>query len=253
MDEICTSRTVMVTGAASGIGKASALRFARAGDRVFLFDCDEAGLARVIAQDFVGCPVAGFHGDVTLKADVEAGVAACETAFGPIDVLVANAGGLAPMPFLEITESGWDQQLAVNLKGAFLCGQAVARRMVDANRPGCIVNVSCMRAELVGPNMAPYAAAKAGVKALTKAMAVELAPHNIRVNAVQPGRTLTEGALHFFADPERRKRVESLVPLQRLAEPDEIAAVIFFLASDAASYLTGASIPIDGGYTAHKI
>ncbi len=252
MGETPVDKVVFITGGASGIGKATAIKFAQSQFAVFILDCDAAGLERLLLSELAPFPSGGYAGDVGCSEDINEAVARCVAQFGRIDVLVANAGTLTPRPLLEITEAQWDDTLDTNLKGVFLCGQAVARWMVQHTRPGSIVNVCCIRAEQVSTGMAAYAASKGGVKSLTKAMAVELATHGIRVNALQPGRTLTEGAMPFFADPDKRKRVERLVPLQRLARAEEVAEVIYFLASDAASYLTGAIIPVDGGYLINK-
>lgn len=243
---------VIVTGAASGIGRATALAFARSGYRVFLVDCNEAQLGKVVREDFRSFAVGCYCGDVSASAHVQAGLAKCLSEFGQVDVLVANAAVMEKAPFLEMREDEWDRTIAINLKGVFLWGQAVAGWMVKQGRGGNIVNIACMRAELATEGLSAYIASKGGVKMLTKAMAVELAPFGIRVNAVEPGRTLTEGAARYWADSNRRKRLEQLVPLRRLAAPEEIASVALFLASEAAKYMTGAVVPVDGGYTSSK-
>lgn len=243
---------LLVTGAASGIGKAVALEFAAVGYRVFLVDCNEELLAKTIRQEFRSY-LAGYHcGDVSRPADVEAGLAKCLSEFGQVDVLVSNAAVMDKASLLAMREDQWDRTIAVNLKGTFLWGQAVARWMVQTKKPGHIINIGCMRAELATSSLSAYISSKGAVTHLTQAMAVELAPFGINVNAVAPGRTLTEGTAVFFQNAERRKHLEALIPLHHLADPKEIAGVVRFLASDEARYITGAIIPVDGGYTCCK-
>jgi NAD(P)-dependent dehydrogenase (short-subunit alcohol dehydrogenase family) len=242
----------IVTGAASGIGLAAALAFARSGYRVFLVDRDEAQLRKVVEEDFRSFAADCYCGDVSMPGQVQAGLAACLSRFGQVDVLVANAAIMEKVPFLAMREEEWDRTIAVNLKGVFLWGQAVAAWLVKQGRRGAIINIACIRAELATEGLSAYIASKGGVKMLTKAMAVELAPYGIRVNAIEPGRTMTEGSARFFADGERRKRLEQLIPLKHLAAPEEIATVALFLASAGAKYMTGAVVPVDGGYTSSK-
>lgn len=243
---------VIVTGAARGIGKATAIKFAGFGYRVMAFDRDAAALVATIADGLASLPVVGKPGDVSNPSDVNAAIEECASQLGGIDVLVNNVGIIEETPFLDITEEQWDRTMAANLKGMFLFGQAAARWMVENNRPGCIINIGCMRSDLVAPGLAAYAASKGGVTSLTKAMAVELGPHGIRVNAIQPGRTLTDTGMKFFADLEIRKSLEVLVPLGHLADPEDIANAALFLASDCASYINGAILPVDGGYLVGK-
>jgi glucose 1-dehydrogenase len=246
------SPVVIVTGAAYGIGKAVAIEFAQAGYKLFLVDLDDKNLKKLVTSELKDFPVESYCGDVSRQGDVTNGLKKCIMEYGRVDVLVACAAIIEKAPFKDLTEEMWDRTMAVNLKGVFLWGQAVAQWMMENKKPGRIINLACQRAELATSNFAAYIASKGGVKMLTKAMAVELAPYGINVNAVEPGRTLTEGAGHFFADPERRKKLENLVPMGRLANPEDIASVILFLASDQARYMTGAVIPVDGGYTSCK-
>ena len=242
----------IVTGAASGIGKAVALEFADAGYKVFLTDIDHVALKKVVEGEFANYEVGYHFGDVSRQVDVKEGLSRCISMFGQVDVLVANAAILEKKSFLELTEEQWDRSIAINLKGVFLWGQSVAKWMVDNGKPGRIINISCMRSQLATSGIAPYIVSKSGITALTKAMGIELAPYGINVNAVAPGRTLTEGAAPFYSNLDKRKRLETLIPLGRLAEPKEIAGISLFLASEKAKYIVGAVIPVDGGYTIYK-
>lgn len=242
----------IITGAASGIGKAIALGFARSGYQVFLTDIEQSALRKVVEVEFSNYPVGYHYGDVSTKNDVKQGLTKCISLFGRVDVLVANAAIMEKESFLDLTEEQWDRSIDINLKGVFLWGQSVAKWMVDNQRPGRIINISCMRSQLATTGITPYIVSKSGVAALTKAMAIELAPYGINVNAIAPGRTLTEGAAPFISDPDRRKKLEALVPLGRLAEPKEIADISLFLASEKAKYMVGTVIPVDGGYTIYK-
>lgn len=245
-------RVAVITGAASGIGKAISLLLAHNGYFVFLFDKDQEKLLHVIDESFTADNADYYCGDVTVKGDVEKALDQCIQKTGHIDALISNAGVLEKAEFLKMTEQQWDKAIAVNLKGVFLWGQAVAKWMVENDASGSIVNIACMRASLVGKNMAAYAAAKAGVRNLTKAMAVELAPYKITVNAVEPGRTLTDLLKKHMMNKNSAELRQRLIPLGRFAMPEEIAQTVLFLISDQAKYITGASIPVDGGYTIEK-
>lgn len=247
-----TGKVSIVTGAAAGMGKAITSILVNNGYSVFLFDKNKKELLRVVQDEFAGKNVDYFCGDVTKKNDVEAALDQCIKKFGRIDSLIANVGLVEKIEFLEMTEEQWDKTLDVNLKGTFLWGQAVAKWMVQNGCDGSIVNIACMRASLVGKSMAAYATAKAGVRMLTKAMAVELAPYKINVNAIEPGRTLTDGLKKHVTDNDAATRRLKLIPLERFALAEEIAATVLFLISDQAKYITGAAIPVDGGYSITK-
>ena len=185
------------------------------------------------------------------REDVENLVAAATAAFGEIDVLVNNAAILVAADFLDLAEADFDRVLRVNLKGAFLCGQAVARHMVErvkaGGAPGAIVNLSSVNAVFAIANQVPYSVSKGGINQLTKVMALSLAPFGIRVNAIGPGSINTEMLASVMDNPEARRRILSRTPLGRVGEPAEIAAIAAFLASDEASYITGQTIYADGG------
>ena len=236
-------RVALVTGAAQGIGAACARRLAREGVRVVLADlADDRGQA--LAAELGGHYV---HCDVGDKAQVDALVAAAVQAHERIDILVNNAGIFKAAPFLDVSEADFDAVLRVNLKGAFLVGQAVARVMAQAGR-GSIVNMSSVNSVLAIPELASYNVSKGGINQLTRAMALALAEHGVRVNAVGPGTIATELAAQAVLTSEAaRQKIMARTPMKRLGEPSEIADVVAFLASDASSYVTGEIIMVDGG------
>jgi NAD(P)-dependent dehydrogenase (short-subunit alcohol dehydrogenase family) len=236
-------RVCIVTGAAQGIGEACARRFAREGAKVVIADiADERGQA--LAQELAGT---FMHCDVGDKAQVDAVVASTMKAHGRIDVLVNNAGIFKAAEFLDVTEADYDAVLRVNLKGSFLMGQAVAREMAKAGK-GAIVNMSSVNAVLTIPTISTYNLSKGGINQLTRVMALSLADKGIRVNAVAPGTIATElAAKAVLTSEESRRRVMSRTPMQRLGEPSEVADVVAWLASDAASYVTGEIVVVDGG------
>ena len=236
-------RVTIVTGGAQGIGEACARRFAREGAPVVIADVDDAhgnALAKELGATYVHC-------DVGDKTQVDACVAAAVKAHGRIDVLVNNAGIFKASDFLEITEADWDAMLRVNLKGSFLMGQAAAREMAKAGG-GAIVNMSSVNGVLAIPSIASYNASKGAINQLTRVMALSLADKNIRVNAVAPGTIATElAAKAVLTSDEAKARIMSRTPMKRLGEPSEIADCVAYLASDAASYITGEIVYVDGG------
>jgi NAD(P)-dependent dehydrogenase (short-subunit alcohol dehydrogenase family) len=238
------NKVAIVTGATQGIGLACAQRLIADGARVMLVDIKPEGKA---AADALGDAARFCTADVSQKADVDAMIAATLKEFGSIDILVNNAGVTHKAEFLDLAEEDFDRVLGINLKSMFLCGQAAARHMV-ANGGGVIINMSSVNSELVMTNQVPYNVSKGGVNQLTRVMALSLAPHGIRVNAVAPGTILTELAkAAVLASPEQRHTILSRTPLGRCGEPEEVASVVAFLASDDASYMTGQNLFIDGG------
>jgi NAD(P)-dependent dehydrogenase (short-subunit alcohol dehydrogenase family) len=238
-----TGRVCLVTGGAQGIGEACCRRFAREGAKVVIADMDDARGA-ALASELGGLYV---HCDVGDKTQVDALVAATISAHGRIDVLVNNAGIFKACDFLDITEADFDAVLRVNLKGAFLVAQAVAREMAQAGR-GSIVNMSSVNGTLAIPSIASYNVSKGGINQLTRVMALSLADKGIRVNAVAPGTIATElAAKAVLTSEEAKARIMSRTPLRRLGEPAEIADTVAYLASDAASYITGEIVVVDGG------
>ena len=236
-------RVCLVTGGAQGIGEACIRRFAREGAVPVIVDVDdERGQALATELDAIY-----IHCDVGDKAQVDAMVASCIAAHGRINVLVNNAGIFKAADFLEVTEADFDAVLRVNLKGSFLVGQAVAREMVTTGG-GNIVNMSSVNGVLAIPTIASYNVSKGGINQLTRVMALALADKNIRVNAVAPGTIATElAAKAVLTSDEAQARILSRTPMKRLGEPSEIADVVAWLVSDAASYVTGEIVTVDGG------
>ena len=236
-------RVCIVTGGSQGIGEACARRFAREGGRVVIADVNDApgqALAAELGALFVHC-------DVGEKTQVDALVAQAIAAHGRIDVLVNNAGIFKAADFLDVTEADFDAVLRVNLKGAFLMGQAVAREMVKTGG-GAIVNMSSVNAVLTIPSISSYNVSKGGINQLTRVMALALADRGVRVNAVAPGTIATELAMKaVLTSDEAKAKIMSRTPMRRLGQPSEVADTVAWLASDAASYVTGEIVVIDGG------
>ncbi|WEX09762.1 SDR family oxidoreductase [Chelativorans sp. AA-79] len=244
-------KTAIVTGAASGIGYAIAERFLREGVRVVIADVDGEKGARAL-KDLEKLGEARFvKADVGKSLDVHNLIASTVDGLGDIDILVNNAGIVHGADFLDLREEDFDRVLRVNLKGVFLVGQAVARFMVEKVQndgpAGAIINMSSVNAVFAIANQVPYSVSKGGVNQLTKAMALSLAPYGIRVNAIGPGSIMTDMLASVNSDPEARDRILSRTPLGRIGDPQEIAAIAAFLASDDSSYITGQTIYADGG------
>ena len=241
-DKVC-----VITGAAQGIGEACAMRFANEGAKVVVSDVQiEKGEAVAKAIRNAGGEAIFFACDVSQKSDCVDLIQAAVDAFGSVDVHLSNAAIIAAKEFLDITEEDWEQTVGVNLNGFFYAGQAAAAQMVKQGS-GNIINMSSINAVVAIPTATPYTVCKGGVLQLTKSMALSLAPHGIRVNAVGPGTIATEMGKTMMSNPAAKKRVLSRTPLGRTGEPDEVASVCVFLASDDASYITGETIYCDGG------
>ena len=240
-------RVALVTGAQQGIGQALAVAVAREGADVGVNYLDDRTAAERVAKEVrdLGRRTVIVQGDVSHRAEVDAMVGAVVKELGAPDILMNNAGVFPRAEFLELDEREWDHVLGVNLKGSFLCAQAAARAMVAAGRPGAIVNLasSAVRGD---PRGVHYSSSKAGVVGLTRAMALALAPHRIRVNAIAPGTTDTAQPRYGNTEAQLGER-EKLIPMGRMAQPDEIARVAIFLASDEAVYITGEVIHANGG------
>lgn len=242
-------KVALVTGASSGIGRATAVALAECGAAVAVnFHRNESGAEAARAEIVnAGGRATVIQADVTRAADVKALFKRTVEEFGPVDILVNNAGSLVErLKILELTEERWDEVLDLNLKSAFLCSQAVAASMME-RKTGAIVNVSSIAGRNGGAlGSIHYSTAKGGLITMTKGFAKELAPYGVRVNAVSPG--VIDTPYHErFSTPEAMKAYVGGIPLGRVGTPAEVASVIVFLVSDAASYLSGETIEINGG------
>jgi NAD(P)-dependent dehydrogenase (short-subunit alcohol dehydrogenase family) len=251
---LLAGKVAIVTGAAQGIGQACAVRLAAEGAKVVLCDVnDRAGERAAAAIQARGGTAAYVHCDVSKAADVAGALRAALDAYRRVDVLVNNAGVVDDAPFLELPLDELDRVLAVNLRGAFLMAQAVAQQMVGQGKArggraaGAIVNMSSINERFGLPDHVAYSMSKGGISQLTKAMAVALAPHGIRVNAVGPGTIDTPLIKSVIKDKAFRAKVLSRTPLGRFGRPAEIAAIVAWLASEEASYVTGTTLFADGG------
>ena len=240
-------RIAIVTGAARGIGLAIAQRFAEEGATVItsdVLDAEGEAAARHIGASYMHC-------DVSKSAEVNALVASVVEKHGAIDILANNAGIAVGSDFLDVTEADFDRVIGINLKGSFLMLQACARHMVrqaqSGRKPGAIVNMSSVNDTLAIPGIVTYCISKGGVSQLTRATALALAPHGIRVNAIGPGTIDTDMAKGVLADKAALNRAMSRTPMGRVGAASEVASIAAFLASDDASYVTGETIYVDGG------
>ena len=242
----------LVTGGSRGIGRGIAFGLAREGANVavnFKNSSDDA-VSAVRKIEAMGCQAIAVQGCTESHSDVERFVEEAGDFLGGIDILINNAGILKRTPFLDISAEEWDSILAVNLKGYFLVGQEVARRMVEAEIPGAIVNVSSAGQAVAAPNLTHYCVSKAGVEMLTKQMALELAAHKIRVNSIAPGLIETDMNRADIARDEFRERRLARIPLGEIGEPEDlVGAIVFLVANGEARLVTGASVFIDAGQT----
>ncbi len=242
-------RIVLVTGAGRGIGRGIAECVAREGAHVAVNYAQGKATAEQVAESIrgLGRNAIAVQADVSDRQQVEAMVTTVSEQLGPIDVLVNNAGIESIVPFLELDDAEWERVTATNLKGPWLVGQIVARDMVAREKGGAIVNIGSIQAGMVFPGRTHYAPTKRGIEALTTNMAVELAPHGIRVNCLHPGLFDTDMTKWVMDDPDILPQVLKNIPLGRAAQPSEMGPAVVFMASDDASYVTGQSLYVDGG------
>ena len=244
---------VLITGAGSGIGRAASLAFAEEGAAVAAADLQlESAQATASAVEASGGKAVGLQVDVTQPDSARALVERAVAGLGSLDVLINSAGVREIVPFLELPAEEWLKVIGTNLTGTFLCSQAVARHLIAQHKSGKIINLASV-AGLVGvPNRAAYVASKHGVVGLTKEMGMELADKHIQVNAIAPGVVETAMTAGYFDNPAIVASLKKAHPAGRWAQPEEIARLMLFLASEDADFMTGATIPIDGGFVAGK-
>ena len=243
-----TGKVALVTGAQQGIGRAIAIAFAHAGADIAINFLDALDQAEEVAAAVraAGCRALLLPGDVSAADTPTSLIDATVTAFGKIDILVNNAGVFPRVPFLDMTGKDWDFVHSINLRASFFCAQAAARAMVRSTVHGVIINMASSSIFGASPNGVHYAASKGGVVSMTRAMATELAPHRIRVNAIAPGLTDTAQPRYGFSEQELAARGAAM-PLGRIGRPEEIADVAVFLASDKSSFMTGQTVHANGG------
>lgn len=247
-----TGRRVLVTGSTRGIGRALLEAFAEAGALPIVHGRDRVRLERELAalrETYGSERVAGIAFDLADEGAIDAGIARIEEEFGPIDILVNNAGIQHREPLLEVSSEDWDRVLRTNLTSAFLVGRAVARGMVERGR-GKIINILSIQSELARVTIGPYTASKGGLRNLTKAMAAEWAGHGVQVNGVAPGYIRTELTQALIDDEKFNSWVLGRTPAGRWGEPADIAGAVCWLGSDAAAFVNGQTIFVDGGMTA---
>jgi glucose 1-dehydrogenase len=252
-------KTALVTGATSGIGQAIALRLAEEGCNVAINyrsrpDAAEATRQQMMERacsDIERCDVKALlvKGDVSTEKDVIAMVNKVIETFGHLDILINNAGIQTESPAHDIDLESFDQVMAVNLRGAFLCARETIKHLLEQNLPGSIINISSVHEIIPRPQYLSYSISKGGLGNLTKTLALEYAAQGIRVNAIAPGATITPINEAWTEDPEKKAEVESHIPMGRAGTAEEMAAAVAFLVSDEATYITGQTLYIDGGLT----
>ena len=245
------NKVAIITGARRGMGETHALALAKAGAKVVVSDISQEDCEKVVKEIKKNRGEAiAVKCDVAQKAEVDKMVRATVKKWGKIDILINNAGICQFKPFLELTEAEWDKTLDINLKGYFLCAQAVAKEMVK-QKSGVIVNIASIAMGQVGcgfATLAHYSASKGGIVGMTETLAQELAAYNIRVNAVAPGAIDTPMVDPLKQDPKTLNATLARIPLHRMGKPAEVSNLVLFLVSDDSSYMTGSTVIIDGGW-----
>ena len=246
-------RAALVTGASYGIGYATAVGLAQDGFDVAVSDLTTDTLARTVADiTAAGGKAAALALDLRVQASVERAIADAAAAFGGLDVLVNNAGVPSlGKPAVEITRAEWEGNIGINLTGTFFMSATMGRYLIGEKRPGCVISLASTHGVVGFAGASAYGIAKAGISHMTRMLAIEWAPHNIRVNAVAPGTTLTKSRAPSLENPARRELMVNRIPLRRLGAPEEMAGAIRYLASPLASYITGQTLLLDGGLTAY--
>ncbi|NRQ16725.1 2-dehydro-3-deoxy-D-gluconate 5-dehydrogenase KduD [Ensifer sesbaniae] len=242
-----TGKTALVTGARTGLGQGMALALARAGADIAALGSSPMPETAALVRD-AGVRFHELTVDLSKRFDAARIVAEITATLGGIDILVNNAGIIRRADLLDYSEEDWDRVLDVNLKAAFLLSQAVARHMVETGREGRIVNVASMLTFQGGIRVPAYAASKHGIAGLTKAMANELAPQRITVNAIAPGYMATDNTEALRNDPDRNAQISARIPMGRWGTPDDLATAVLFFAAPASRYVTGTVLPVDGGW-----
>lgn len=246
-------KIAIITGARRGMGRSHALALAKAGTKVVVSDISLDDCQKVVNEIKKNRGEAtAIKCDVTKKEEVEEMVKRAIERWGKIDILVNNAGICQFKPFLEMSEEDWNRTLDINLKGYFLCAQTAAKEMIK-RKSGVIINIASIAMGQAGvgfPALVHYCASKGGIVAMTEAMALELAPFNIRVNAISPGAIETPMVDPLKADPKMMEGTLAKIPMHRIGKPEEVSNLVLFLASDASSYMTGTDVVIDGGWLA---
>jgi NAD(P)-dependent dehydrogenase (short-subunit alcohol dehydrogenase family) len=240
-----------VTGTSAGLGRAIAVALAHEGYDLALTEIDAAMLKDTLAEPAVAnrkaVPVAL---DLRSQDSIKAAFEKVARELGPIDLLVNNAGRALLRPVVDVTDAEWDDVIDTNLKGAFFLSQLFGRACIAAKRPGAIVSMASTHGMTGIPGRSVYGISKAGLIQMTRMLAIEWAPHNIRVNAIAPTTVMTESRLQMLADPDKRAAALARIPSGKFATPEEIAAAVVYLASDSAGSVTGVTLPVDGGLTA---
>ncbi len=246
-------KVAIITGARRGMGKSHALTLAKAGAKVVVADISKEDCEIVVEEiKKNGGEAIAVKCDVTKKEDIDNMVKAAVGKWGKVDILVNNAGICQFKPFLELTEEDWDRTLDINLKGYFLCAQAAAKEMAK-QKSGAIVNIASVAMGQVGvgfATLAHYCASKGGIVGMTETLALELAPYNIRVNAISPGMIETPMIEAVKSDPKTMEAMLAQVPMHRVGKPEEVSNLVLFLVSGDSSYMTGSTVVIDGGWLA---